>query len=87
MIDKDIIKNVCPCDDCKHFETCRIGELACRPFSNFVSDNYFYVDAVRDPCRGIYNKIFEQNDQQLLLELIAKLKEENENTNKGNEEK
>jgi len=84
---RPVIKNVCPCDDCEHVENCRVNELACRPFSNFVSDNYFYPDALRDPCRGIFNKIFEQDDAQLLLELIVKLKEENEDPFKGDKGK
>ena len=81
----EIVRNECPCDNCEHFEECKADELACRSFAKFVVDNYYYVDAIRDPSRGTFNKIFNQKDDDLLRLFVRQFKEkEDEDTAEGN---
>jgi hypothetical protein len=72
----EVIRNECPCDNCEHFETCKTHEWACRSFAKFVLDNYYYKDAVRDPCKGTFNKIFNQKDDDVLRIFVRAFKED-----------
>jgi hypothetical protein len=71
----EIIRNECPCDNCEHFQKCKVNEWACRSFAKFVLDNYYYKDAVRDPCKGTFNKIFNQKDDDVLRIFVRAFKE------------
>ena len=84
----EIVRDKCPCNDCKHFQRCKEEEIACRPFAKFVLDNWYYRDTPRDPCHGTFNKIFNQSDDLALKNYIRNFKEENfENNNKSNKGK
>jgi hypothetical protein len=84
----EIVRDKCPCDDCKHFQRCKEEEIACRPFAKFVLDNWYYRDTPRDPCHGIFNKIFNQSDDLALKNYIRNFKEENfENNSKSDKGK
>jgi hypothetical protein len=84
----EIVRNKCPCDDCQHFQKCKEEEIACRPFAKFVLDNWYYKETPKDPCYGIFNKIFNQKDDLALKNYIRNHKEEDfENTVKSNEGK
>ena len=82
-----LITGVCPCDNCEHTQLCKEQEWACRPFASFVWSNYYYETAVKIPCRGTFNKIFNVNDNKELKDYLHKFKEENEDNPKGNEGK
>ena len=81
---QEIIRDKSPCDNCEHFDDCKKYEIACRSFAKFVVDNYYYKDAVRDPCKGTFNKIFNQKDEDILRQFVRQWKEENENPTKDN---
>ena len=80
----DIVRNKCPCDGCHHFDLCKKKEHACRSFAKFVVDNYYYADAVKDPCKGTFNKIFNQKDDEALRQFVRQWKGTNEDSDKGN---
>jgi hypothetical protein len=73
----EIVRDKCPCDDCKHSQRCKEEEIACRPFAKFVLDNWYYRDTPRDPCHGTFNKIFNQSDDLALKNYIRNFKEGN----------
>ena len=52
------------------------GRLNHESFAKFVVDNYYFVDAPKDPCRGTFNKIFHQKDDELLKEFVRQFKED-----------
>jgi hypothetical protein len=79
----EIIRDKCPCDDCEHFMLCKTEEMACRSFAKFVVDNYYYKDSFRDPCKGTFNKIFNQKDDDLLRQFVRQWKGVDEDTTKG----
>lgn len=83
--EENIVRNKCPCDDCKNFKKCKEEEVACRPFAKFVLDNWYYKETPKDPCRGTFNKIFNQKDDVALKSYIRNNREEDfENKIKGN---
>jgi succinate dehydrogenase flavin-adding protein (antitoxin of CptAB toxin-antitoxin module) len=71
---QEIIRNKSPCDDCNRAKECKEYELACRSFAKFVVDNFYYVEAVKDPCRATFNKIFNQKDDDLLRLFVRQFK-------------
>jgi hypothetical protein len=74
---KEIIRNKSPCDDCDRAKECKEYELACRSFAKFVVDNFYYTEAVKDPCKGTFNKIFDQKDEDALRKYVRQWKGEN----------
>jgi len=76
-MNQEIIRDKSPCDDCEHFEQCKRYELACRSFAKFVVDNWYYREAAKVPCKGTFNKIFNQKDEDVLRQFVRQWKEEN----------
>lgn len=70
----DVVRDECPCDNCEHFMLCKTEEIACRSFAKFVVDNYYYKDSFRDPCKGTFNKIFNQKDDDALRQFVRQWK-------------
>ena len=81
---REVIRGRCPCDGCNHFNSCKEKEYACRSFAKFVVDNYYYVDAPKDPCKGVFNKVFHQKDDDLLKEFVRQFKEDGSEDNAEN---
>jgi len=54
-----------PCDNCDQFEDCRQNEWACRAFSYFVLHGTFEEYTLRHPTRGMFNKIFKEDEKAL----------------------
>jgi hypothetical protein len=81
---REIVRDKCPCDDCIHFDLCKKEEIACRSFAKFVLDNYYYVHAYRDPCKGIFNTIFNNKDDDILRRIVRGwTNEDKSKNNKG----
>jgi hypothetical protein len=54
-----------PCDKCDQADTCKENEWACRAFSYYVLHGSFEAYTVRHPTRGMFNKIFKEDDKAL----------------------
>jgi hypothetical protein len=54
-----------PCDKCEQAESCKDNEWACRAFSFYVLHGTFAEYTVRHPTRGMFNKIFKEDDKAL----------------------
>jgi hypothetical protein len=54
-----------PCDHCNKKLECQEFELACRAFSYYVLHGSFYEHTPRHPTRGLFNKIFKEDDKAL----------------------
>jgi hypothetical protein len=54
-----------PCDKCDQAPDCKEYEKACRAFSYYVLHGYFESYTVRHPSRGLFNKIFKEDDKAL----------------------
>ena len=54
-----------PCDKCEQTESCKDNEWACRAFSYYVLHGTFAEYTVRQPTRGMFNKIFKEDDKAL----------------------
>jgi hypothetical protein len=80
-MNQEIIRDKSPCDDCENFEQCKRYELACRSFAKFVIDNWYYREAAKVPCKGTFNKIFNQKDEDVLRKFVRQWKEENGHQN------
>jgi hypothetical protein len=72
---REVVRDQCPCDGCEHAPKCKQHEWACRSFAKYVLDNYYYKDAARDPCRGTFNKVFHQKDDEILKNYVRAFKE------------
>lgn len=83
---KEIVRDKSPCDGCQHFNLCKEHQLACRSFAKFVVDNYYYTEAVKDPCKGTFNKVFNQKDEDALRKYVRQWKKENGHQAEDNEE-
>jgi hypothetical protein len=83
----EIVRDKCPCDNCNKAPRCKEEEIACRPFAKFVLDNWYYKDTPRDPCHGIFNKIFDQSDDLALKNYIRNFKEDGVGHKAENNEK
>jgi len=60
-----VFEGEAPCDKCKQAADCKEYEKACRAFSYYVLHGYFEKDTVRHPSRGMFNKIFKEDDKAL----------------------
>jgi hypothetical protein len=84
---QEIVRDKSPCDGCHHNQLCKEEEFACQSFAKFVVDNYYYTAPAKNPTKEIFNKVFNQKDEDALRKFVRHWKEENENTTKSNEEK
>jgi len=69
VYDKDwtrkVFESAAPCDKCDQAQTCKENEWACRAFSYYVLHGSFEAYTVRHPTRGMFNKIFKEDDKAL----------------------
>ena len=54
-----------PCDKCNQAPDCKEYDKACRAFSYYVLHGNFETYTVRHPTRGMFNKIFKEDDKAL----------------------
>jgi hypothetical protein len=54
-----------PCDRCDQFDECKDSELACRAFSFYVLNGFFYEETPKYPTNNLFNKIFKEDDNAL----------------------
>ena len=74
---KKIFEEEAPCDKCDQAPDCKEHEWACRAFSYYILMGRFEEYTVRQPTRGMFNKIFKEDDNALKNYLKSvKLKEE-----------
>ena len=59
-----------PCDDCKKRYICDEQELACRAFSGYVVNGKMYEHTARVPTKGLFNKIFIEDDTKALMNYL-----------------
>jgi len=60
-----VFEEEAPCDKCDQAPDCKEYEKACRAFSYYVLHGYFESYTVRHPSRGLFNKIFKEDDKAL----------------------
>ena len=60
-----VFEGEAPCDKCDQAESCKDNEWACRAFSYYVLHGTFAEYTVRQPTRGMFNKIFKEDDKAL----------------------
>jgi hypothetical protein len=60
-----VFEGEAPCDQCDQAESCKDNEWACRAFSYYVLHGRFEEYTVRQPTRGMFNKIFKEDDKAL----------------------
>ena len=60
-----VFESEAPCDKCKQAEDCKEYDKACRAFSYYVLHGNFETYTVRHPTRGMFNKIFKEDDKAL----------------------
>ena len=60
-----VFEGEAPCDKCDQAESCKDNEWACRAFSYYVLHGTFAEYTVRHPTRGMFNKIFKEDDKAL----------------------
>jgi len=60
-----VFEGEAPCDKCEQAESCKDNEWACRAFSYYVLHGTFAEYTVRHPTRGMFNKIFKEDDKAL----------------------
>jgi hypothetical protein len=60
-----VFEEEAPCDKCDKAPDCKEYEWACRAFSYYVLHGYFESYTVRQPTRGMFNKIFKEDDKAL----------------------
>ena len=62
-----------PCDDCHKKYLCEEQELACRAFSGYVVTGKTYEHSARIPSHTVFNKIFEEDNDMALTNLLRSL--------------
>jgi len=60
-----IYEGEAPCDKCDQAQSCQDNEWACRAFSYYVLHGIFEEYTARQPTRGMFNKIFKEDDKAL----------------------
>lgn len=60
-----VFEGEAPCDKCVKFQECKENEWACRAFSYYVLHGRFEEYTVRHPTRGMFNKIFKEDEKAL----------------------
>jgi len=60
-----VFESEAPCDKCTQAPECQEYEKACRAFSYYVLHGYFESYTLRHPTRGMFNKIFKEDDKAL----------------------
>jgi len=60
-----VFEGEAPCDKCDQALDCKEYEWACRAFSFYVLHGRFEEHTVRHPTRGMFNKIFKEDDKAL----------------------
>ena len=60
-----VFEEEAPCDKCDQAPDCKEYEWACRAFSYYVLHGYFENYTARHPTRGMFNKIFKEDDKAL----------------------
>jgi len=60
-----VFEEEAPCDKCEQAPDCKEYEWACRAFSYYVLHGYFQSYTLRHPTRGMFNKIFKEDDKAL----------------------
>lgn len=61
-----VMREVAPCDICEHAEKCRAELMACRVFAYYTRTGYFNSESPRDPSYTLYNKIFSEDEKELI---------------------
>ena len=64
-----------PCDDCAHRKACKEQEIACRAFSSYIVNGTYLASTPRNPTCGLYNKIFDENDEKALKEYLRQFQD------------
>ena len=60
-----VFESEAPCDKCSQAPDCKEYDKACRAFSYYVLHGNFETYTVRHPTRGMFNKIFKEDDKAL----------------------
>lgn len=66
-----IMRESAPCDKCRFFDMCKTELMACRSFAYYVRSGVNNKDTPRSPNYAMYNKIFVEDEKELLKLLRA----------------
>jgi hypothetical protein len=74
-----VFEGEAPCDKCNQTQICKENEWACRAFSYYVLHGSFEKQTLRHPTRGMFNKIFKEDEKALKNYLKSVKAKGNEN--------
>jgi hypothetical protein len=74
-----IMREVAPCDICEHANKCGAELMACRVFAYYTRTGYFNSESPRDPSYTLYNKLFSEDEKELIRVLKELSKKEVKN--------
>ena len=63
---KLIMRETAPCDNCEHAQKCKNELMACRVFGMYTRTGRFSIESPRDPSYTLYNKIFSEDEKELI---------------------
>ena len=63
---KLIMREKAPCDDCEQAQKCKEQFMACRVFGMYTRTGRFSIESPRDPSYTLYNKIFSEDEKELI---------------------
>jgi len=66
-----VMRETAPCDGCRFFDMCKTELMACRAFGYYVRSGVHNKDTPRSPSYAMYNKIFAEDEAELLKLLRA----------------
>lgn len=58
-----VMREISPCDGCRHFERCGAELMACRSFAFYVRTGRYNEGTPRDPSYMVYKRIFASDDE------------------------
>lgn len=61
-----IMRETAPCDICEHAQKCKNELMACRVFGMYTRTGRFSIESPRDPSYTLYNKIFSEDEKELI---------------------
>jgi len=61
-----IMRETAPCDNCEYAQKCKNELMACRVFGMYTRTGRFSIESPRDPSYTLYNKIFSEDEKELI---------------------
>ena len=61
-----IMRETAPCDNCEHAQKCKNELMACRVFGMYTRTGRLSIESPRDPSYTLYNKIFSEDEKELI---------------------